>query len=275
MSPSVLFRHRRVGTYVRVRDPSDGREIARRWLTANEIAHRIGVARSTVGYHLHVLREGTERPARSRRHTGPVAAPSVTRQRVRRLLETGQNRAAVAQLLGVAPSTVTYHAGRLGKDIDARCARRFDWRAIRRYYERGHSVNECRSKFGFNKQSWHAAILRGLITPRPPRIPLDQLLVAGPRRNRNHLKRRLFDAGIKSRRCESCGLSEWRGADIPLSLHHVNGDRHDNRLENLQVLCPNCHSQTDTWAGRNGGRGRATADRRGGATDRSRASRAA
>jgi hypothetical protein len=75
--------------------------------------------------------------------------------------------------------------------------------------------------------------------------------VAGPRRNRNHLKRRLFDAGIKTRCCESCGLAEWRGLAIPLSLHHVNGDRHDNRLGNLQILCPNCHGLTDTWAGRN------------------------
>ena len=59
---------------------------------------------------------------------------------------------------------------------------------------------------------------------------LTQLLVAGPRRNRNHIKRRLFEAGLKARLCESCGLSEWRDVAIPLALHHVNGDRHDNRL---------------------------------------------
>ena len=82
-------------------------------------------------------------------------------------------------------------------------------------------------------------------------MPLDELLAAGPRRNRNHLKKRLFDAGIKARRCESCGLASWQGQDIPLTLHHVDGDRHDNRLENLQILCANCHSQTDTWSGRN------------------------
>jgi 5-methylcytosine-specific restriction endonuclease McrA len=66
----------------------------------------------------------------------------------------------------------------------------------------------------------------------------------------------MFDAGIKKRGCESRGLSEWRETPIPLALHHLNGDRNDNRLENLQVLCPNCHSQTDTWGGRNGARGR-------------------
>jgi DNA-binding CsgD family transcriptional regulator len=220
----------------------------------NEIAHRLGVANSTVGYHVHALREERNKSVTRPKPTSgraPAAAPSVTREQVRRLLDRGYTRARIAETLGIARSTVTYHATRLGQDVDGRCARRYDWQAIRLFYEEGHSVEDCRSTFGFNKQSWHAAIRRGLITPRPARIPLEQLLVAGPRRNRNHLKRRLFDAGIKTRRCESCRLSEWRGLAIPLALHHVNGDRHDNRLENLQILCPNCHGLTDTWAGRN------------------------
>lgn len=220
----------------------------------NEIAHRLGVARSTVGYHVEVLgRDGQPdaRPTRTTSHTGPVSPPEVTKERVRRLLEKGYSRVEVAEQLKLARSTVTYHAARLGEDIDTRCARRYDWQRIRDFYEEGRTVDECKARFGFNKQTWHAAIRRGLITPRPARIPLEQLFIAGPRRNRNHLKRRLFDAGIKTRRCESCGLALWQGAPIPLALHHVNGDRHDNRLQNLQILCANCHGQTDTWAGRN------------------------
>jgi hypothetical protein len=174
------------------------------------------------------------------------------------LLAIGRTRADVAETLGLARSTVTYHAARLGESIDEGSARRYDWQAIRRFYEAGHSARECRARFGFNMQSWHAAVQRGLITVRPTMIPLDQLLVAGPRRNRNHLKQRLFNAGLKTRRCESCGLSKWNGGIIPLALHHVNGDRNDNRLENLQILCANCHGQTDTWAGRNNRRMRRT-----------------
>lgn len=224
-------------------------------LTLNEIAHRLGVARSTVGYHADALQRAREQRPVVLKHdiggAGPVAPPEVTRERVRHLLDLGYTRAKVAETLGLARSTVTYHAARLGQDIDGRCARRYDWSEIRHFYDAGHSIAECQSRFGFNKQTWHAAIQRGLITPRPTRIPLEQLLVAGPRRSRGHLKQRLFDAGIKTRRCESCGLSKWNGLPIPLALHHVNGERHDNRLENLQILCANCHGQTDTWSGRN------------------------
>jgi 5-methylcytosine-specific restriction endonuclease McrA len=57
--------------------------------------------------------------------------------------------------------------------------------------------------------------------------------------------------GLTPPNCECCGISEWLDRPLSLALHHINGDGHDNRLENLQLLCPNCHSQTDNFAGRN------------------------
>jgi len=57
----------------------------------------------------------------------------------------------------------------------------------------------------------------------------------------------------KGERCESCKLTEWMGQKIPLELHHVDGDRFNNELVNLQVLCPNCHALTDNYSGRNKG----------------------
>lgn len=50
--------------------------------------------------------------------------------------------------------------------------------------------------------------------------------------------------------CDCCGISEWQGKKLVLQLDHINGDNHDNRLENLHWLCPNCHSQTDTFCGK-------------------------
>lgn len=81
------------------------------------------------------------------------------------------------------------------------------------------------------------------------RRPLSAYLVKdGPQINPSKLRKRLVNEGIKSGYCEECGLPPvWR--DKPLSMHldHKSGDRTDNRKQNLQILCPNCHSQTITY----------------------------
>lgn len=61
------------------------------------------------------------------------------------------------------------------------------------------------------------------------------------------LRSKLIEEGIKEERCECCGLSEWMGKKIPLELHHINGNHYDNRLENLQILCSNCHMQAHNY----------------------------
>lgn len=65
------------------------------------------------------------------------------------------------------------------------------------------------------------------------------------------LRKRLIKEGLKEERCEGCKLDSWRGGVIPLELDHINGDNKDNRIENLRVLCPNCHALTDTYRGKN------------------------
>ena len=64
-------------------------------------------------------------------------------------------------------------------------------------------------------------------------------------------KNYLLKFGVKEAKCECCNNTIWNNQPIPLELHHVNGDHFDNRLENIQLLCPNCHAQTDTNSGKN------------------------
>lgn len=174
-----------------------------------------------------------------------------TREAVHGLLDAGFSKLAIARMLGLSRSTVSYHAKRLGVEVDKRGARRYDWSAIQAYYDAGHSKRECEEHFGFSSQSWHAAKTRGAIIPRPHAMTIDELCVNGVWRARDNLRRRLLDSGLKRAACEQCGIAEWRGQPAPLALHHKNGDRHDNRLENLELLCANCHGLTDNFAGRN------------------------
>lgn len=64
-------------------------------------------------------------------------------------------------------------------------------------------------------------------------------------------KELVYRLGLKKNKCEKCGLSEWQGEPLVCELHHINGDSTDNRIENLVILCPNCHSQTDNFRSRN------------------------
>lgn len=82
---------------------------------------------------------------------------------------------------------------------------------------------------------------------------LYEILQNGTNYESTKLKNRLLREGILEYKCGNplCGISEWHGENITLELHHINGNHYDNRLENLILLCPNCHSQTTNYRGKN------------------------
>lgn len=85
---------------------------------------------------------------------------------------------------------------------------------------------------------------------RKDAFPLDKILVNNFPYGSDRLKKRLIKEGIKEHKCEECQLTEWMGKPIPLELEHIDGDHFNNLLENLKVLCPNCHANTSTYRGR-------------------------
>ena len=86
-----------------------------------------------------------------------------------------------------------------------------------------------------------------------PQIPLHEIIVECkcPHYQSFKLKNRLYKEGIKKKNCENCGISHWLDKPLALELHHLDGNRQNHLLNNLKLLCPNCHSQTDTFRSKN------------------------
>jgi hypothetical protein len=98
--------------------------------------------------------------------------------------------------------------------------------------------------------------LKGKSHSWTPRRPLSEVLVqASTYQTTSHLKARLLKEGVLANECAECGSPPfWQGKPLVMILDHVNGDRSDNRIENLRLLCPNCNSQQATFAGKNKGK---------------------
>jgi hypothetical protein len=99
----------------------------------------------------------------------------------------------------------------------------------------------------FRGQGWNV----GLTFKPNPKKPLSEILVKGSNYQPYKLKRRLLSESVLSPFCNCCGRTKWIDQQIPLELHHINGQRSDNRLENLELLCPNCHALTENYRGKN------------------------
>jgi len=105
--------------------------------------------------------------------------------------------------------------------------------------------------FRWNAEKW------GLYHPKEScwnqKFDLDDILAGKhPQYSTAHLAKRLVKEGRKEHRCVECGLTAWRGKAISLELNHIDGDNSNHHLENLEFLCPNCHSQTDTFRNKRG-----------------------
>jgi hypothetical protein len=125
----------------------------------------------------------------------------------------------------------------------------------------GETMSTCATKLGISFMTFkRRSVILGIYKPNPGRrgIPRDpsefqkvtinlQDIISGKfdgHYTSSRLRKRLIKEGYKENKCENCNITEWNGKSITCELHHIDGNRGNNRLENLAILCPNCHSQT-------------------------------
>jgi len=160
-----------------------------------------------------------------RRQRGPVPrAPRWTDDQLRAAVSSSRSYSRVIRQLGLVPAGGNYD------QVQRRIA----------------SLELDTSHF--TGMRWNV----GLRMPYRPTLPLDEVLVKDRWVTSHHLKRRLFREGVKQPRCEICGwATQAPDGRVPVELDHINGDKTDNRLENLRIVCPNCHALQPTHRGLN------------------------
>ena len=172
------------------------------------------------------------------------------KDRIIQLLLEGYTNKQVAEMTGSSRSNVSTHAKRLGLTKPRAKGSLLNWTEIADFYET-HTRLQTFAKFDISEWDWKAAQLRGDIISRgfaDVRYELDEILIENSLYDNSSLKARIIKDKVIPNKCKLCGqLPFHNGKELTLQLDHINGVNDDHRLENLRILCPNCHTQTDTW----------------------------
>lgn len=193
------------------------------------------------------------------------------------LCSDGLTQREISDKLGVSHTSVRYWLKKYGLKTKGKIGK-FDYsndKNIREIVASSYSFSECLRKMGLScvgsgsrkslkryielydiSTSHFNPYSRGFYKDgsNTNSIKLDEILKGmHPQYSTGKVKKRIIRAGLIKNECSKCGLgNEWQGEPITLQLDHINGINNDHRLENLRILCPNCHTQTKTYGSKGG-----------------------
>ncbi len=178
--------------------------------------------------------------------------------KIKEMLSEGNSYPIICQVLGVAKSTIAYHAKKMNM---ARFSLKNDvnWNDVQLEIDSGLDIHAICKKYEIKIHSLYLSRRKGYVnfgSIVKRHIPTSDMLTVDSTYDSGTVRKRILKENILPYYCSvsSCVLhntSIWVGQSLEFHLDHINGIRNDHRIENLRFLCPNCHSQTSTYSGRN------------------------
>lgn len=169
---------------------------------------------------------------------------------VKLFLLEGKTTNQIIELTGLSKSTISFHRKCLGREHKS--PTKYNWNEVNIFLI-DHSVKDTIEKFGMTKATiWKARKTGKISYVTTPSMSLKEYLkyIDGKTtNNRPAIFRKFKKDNVYE--CMICKINEWNEKEIRLQVHHVDGNKINNNIENLQFLCPNCHSQTETFSGKN------------------------